>query len=248
MNFKTNFNKISLLGNKLIKIYFDDKTIEFVPPSVESYLTDYDFIEFMFLMKLTPEEFSKSFNNQIFVIKNSYEVFMTLLKIDYKKESLLNYFKKIFPNIDYLNSHLECDGKDINSDEYNLLIDFLLVSCAEKDFNDFMAKIDFSYQTKNKELTPLQKKKLEQEKKLEEIKNKKKQKNKGSESKDAITIDQIIIAVLYEFPGLTLQEIYNMNMITLIEFWKYVSKVLDTQIQIVAAGNGLVKEFTYFIH
>jgi hypothetical protein len=37
-------------------------------------------------------------------------------------------------------------------------------------------------------------------------------------------------------------------MVTLLDLWKYISKIVDNQIQIVAAGNGLTKKFTYFIN
>lgn len=242
MNFKTNFNKITLLGNQIIRIYFDDKTIEFVPPNLKLYLTNYDFMELIYMLKLTPSDLVKIFPIQNFIVENNYETFISIIK-NYKTDEFLNYFNQIFPNIEYKNSHFECGGIPLNSEEYDLLLEFLFVSCGERDFSSLMQKIDLSY--KKEELTELQKRKLEQDKKVQELKNKKKNKDKKDSS---ITIDQIVIAILYEFPSLSLEDIYNMNMVTLLDLWSYIAKIVDNQIQIVAAGNGLIKEFTYFIH
>lgn len=244
MNFKTNFSKLTLLGNEKIKIYFDDKTVEFVPPNVRRYLTDLDFIEFMYILKMEPKDFSKIFNGN-FVVETKYEVLMAILKTDYKTSLILQYFNELFPNIVYKESHLECNTY-ITSEEYDLLIEFLLVSCAELSFDSLMSKIDGGKQEEIKPLTDLEKRKLEVEEKLKKAKEKKKSQTDKKDS--SITIDQIVVAILYEFPSLSIDDIYSMNMITLLDFWKYVAKVIDTQIHITAAGNGLTKDFTYFIN
>lgn len=242
MNFRTNFNKISLLGNELIKIYFEDKTVEFVPPNLRLYLTDLDFTELMFILKQTPEEYNSMVKIPTFIVNNNYEVFLAILKVYEKSTTTIYYFNKLFPNLDYIDSQFKCNDVPLTYEEYNILIDILLVSCAEKEYEEFVNRTK-KVEVKNSFLT-------EAENRLKAIKDKAKKvdKEENTSKTNAITFDQIIIAILYEFPSLTLDRIYDMNMFTLLDFWKYISKVVDNQIQIVAAGNGNVKKFTYFIN
>lgn len=242
MNFRTNFNKISLLGNIPIKIYFEDKTVEFVPPNLRLYLTDLDFAEFLYIIKQTPEEYNSIVGNTYFIVKNNYETFLAILKTYDKAKTVIEYFNKLFPNLNYVDSQFKCNEVPLTDEEYNILIDALFVSCAEKEYNEFINQTK-KVEVKNSFLT-------EAENRLKAIKDKAKKVDKKEDTSkaNAITIDQIIIAILYEFPSLTLDRIYDMNMFTLLDFWKYISKVVDNQIQIVAAGNGNIKKFTYFIN
>lgn len=246
MNFRTNFSKLCLLSNETIKIYFEDKTVEFVPPTISLYFNDLDFMEFKAILKQNPKDFANySFG---FEVNNAYEALLALLKIGYKVDSILKFLKFVFPNVEFNNSRLEVDGVFLTSEEYMLLIEFLEVSCAEKDFDEFMKKIEPQPDPKNnkeKELSGLAKRFKEVEDKLNELK---KSKKKTDEKQKAITIDQIVVAILYEFPSFSVKDVLDMNVVTLLQFWQYVGKVVDTQIQITAAGNGLIKDFTYFIN
>jgi hypothetical protein len=246
MNFKTNFSKLALLSNDKIFIYFDDKTVEFVPPNIKLYLNDNRFLEFKSLMKQDVKNFP--IKDLGFIVENEYDIFIAILKADYIKyeaEFLLTYLNMIFPNIEFNNSRLEIKGIKITYEEYMLLLDFLEVSCAEKDFDDFMNKVEKkAVEVKvEKPLSDLEKRMKENEEKLNSMKKKKNETRQG-----AITIDQIVIAIQYEFPSLRLDDIFKMNMFTLLNYWRYVGKVVDTQIQTIAAGNGLIKDFTYFIN
>lgn len=247
MNFRTNFSKLCLLSNEVIKIYFEDKIVEFVPPTMKLYFNDLEFAEFKVLLKQNPKEFSKL--NSIYQVTNEYEVFLAILKSNYKTEIILYFLNLIFPNINYIDSQLKINNIPLTYEEYMLLIDFLEVSCGEKDFKEFMEKINPENQikeTKNKELSEIARRMKETEDKLNELKKNKK--TKAAKDENAITIDQIVVAILYEFPSLRLEDILNMNVYTLLTFWDYVGKVVDIEIQKIAAGNGLIKDFTYFIN
>lgn len=247
MTFKTNFSKLTLIGNQEIKIYFENKTIEFVPPNLRLYLSDMDFNEMFYILKQTPEDYYKMANNIDFIVNNKYETLLAILKIFPRAKDLIKSFNTVFPNLIYIENHFECNSSPLSSEEYETIIDMLLVSCAEKDYEEFLKGTKPKEEKKNSF-------QIEAEKRLEAAKAKKldkkkdKKENKESSKANNITIDQIVISVLYEFPGFTLDRVYDMNMFTLLEFWKYVSKVVDNQIQIVAAGNGNVKKFTYFIN
>lgn len=251
MNFKTNFSKLNLLGNNLVKIYFEDKVVEFVPPNIRLYLMDIDFTDFMILIKQDVKTFNEVVKQSDFLVNTNYDIILTIIKADYKTDILIKYFKILFPNLEYKDSQFKFQDKPLTADEYDTLIQFILVSCAEKDFNEFIKTLEVNQlpSSEDKKVEDNNKRMKEFQDRIDKIKNKTKNKkeeknNPGSQ----ITIDQIVIAILYEFSSLRLEDIYNMNMFTLLEFWKYVSEVVDTQIQIVAAGNGNIKKFTYFIN
>ena len=202
---------------------------------------DLEFSGFLTLLKLTPKEFTETFSDK-YIVSNNYEVILTMIKLGFKKEMILNFFKIMFPNLEFVDSQFKCGGIPVTFEEYSLMLKFIDVSCAEIEFDDFMKNLSSDVKS-DKELSKIEQKMKEQQDKVD--KAKKKKKNKSGEK---ITIDQIVIGILYEFPSFTLDRIYDMNMFTLLLFWTYVSKVVDTQIQVVAAGNGLTKEFTYFVN
>lgn len=259
MNFRTNFNSISLISGVDIQIIFDDKNIKFVPPNLITLFSDLNFNDFYAILKQDISDFNKNINLLKFEgVTNRYAMLQTVLLLESKTNNKLEIeqiLKKIFPEVEIINNSLFFNKKEISSDEFDLLFEFLLVSCGDKLLKDIQEIITKGQMhsgeiEKNKKLKEFELKKKEAEEKILAAKNKRNRKNKsntkGSESK--ITIDQIVIAVMYEFPSLTIDRIYQMNLFTLLEFWKYVSKVVDNQIQIIAAGNGNIKKFTYFIN
>ena len=149
---------------------------------------------------------------------------------------LKEYFQQLFPNITY-DTTLRVKESILNSEEYAILLQFLWTTCGESDISLLLKEA-----TKTNQLSEIELRTKEATDKIESIKNKNKQK-----SKSTITIDQIVIGILYEFPALTIERIYDMNMFTLLHFWGYASRSEDHKVQIVAAGTGNIKEFTHFI-
>lgn len=244
MNFKSNLNELTLLANEKIVVRFDDKTVEILPPSIRLLLLDLDFQEFFYTIQQSVEDFNKIIQGKL-IIESKLGVLKTILFLfPEKKETFLGFIKKLFPNVEIKDNNFLFQGKNLTNEEYEVLLNILDVSCGEKPLKDF----------KVVSKKPVNSKQEEMERKIQALKNKnkkdKKEKNETLEtSKNSnITIDQIVIGILYEFPGFTLDRIYDMNMFTLLHFWSYVSKVVDNQIQIVAAGNGHIKKFTYFIN
>lgn len=241
MNFKTDLNKLLLLGNKMIHIFFEDKIINFIPPTLEL-LYSYDFSELKTLLNTDYTTIDLKI-----IVSNQYEFFLAFLKISDRRKIIMENFNKIFPNIIYDKNQLYCNNSLITNEEFTVLNDFLKVSCAEQDLDTILpeSKIEEEEEeTLQGKFASLFNKIKSNEEKLKKMK----QKNKKGNSSNTITIDQIVIAIIYEFPSLKIEDVFQMNLFSILEMWKYVSKVIDTQIQIIAAGNGLVKNFTYFIN
>lgn len=248
MSIKTNLDALTLLGNELIKIYFEDKIIEFRAPTIRLLLMDKDFELFVLALRQTPASLKELMENNLFIVNNNYETFLSLLKTESSaKDIILDFFYMTFPNLTYKNSQLYCGEVPLSPNEYDIILNAFWVSCGEKELKTF-----FNEEKKlDTQLTERQKKQQELEEKIKKSKEKKKTKETKNENKSStstITIEQIVIAILYEFKGLKIDDIYNMNMFAVLELWKYVSKIVDNQIQIIAAGNGNIKKFTYFIN
>ena len=251
MNFKTNLNTFSLLGNEKIKFYFDDKIVEFVPPNLRLYINDIEFNYVKTLLFYKVKDFKKLLPNSNVIVENEYDVLLAMLKLEINKDLILKYFKLLFPNLIYQNSNFFVEEEMLVYDEYRILLDAILVACAEKDLKAFFKENEPEVKEEEENLDPAIKKMREAQEKVKKIKSKKTKnsdkKNDKTKDGEGITIDQIVVALVYEF-NFSIAEIYDMNMFALLHFWTYISKVIDTQIQIVAAGNGLTKEFTYFIN
>jgi ATP phosphoribosyltransferase regulatory subunit HisZ len=90
------------------------------------------------------------------------------------------------------------------------------------------------------ELSPEEKRMLELEEKIK-AKKQKQEEEEGKTEQDANTIEDIMIAVIYEF-GFDLEKIMNMNYFTLIWFYSYTSKLHVYRINQFAIGSGMVKK------
>lgn len=243
MNFNTNFSPLSLISNQPIRVIFENKYIDFMAPPVKDYLMNYEFAEFMYYLRLTVEEFNTHAVERGGYAESKYGIIkLILLLAQDKRESIIKYFTQIFTNTRYDDYQFFVGEFEISDEEYETMLEFLFVSCGETEMEPFLKKIDYS---SGRPLSKIEQIMKDNE---EKIKKRKKKKKETEDKANAVTMDQVVIAILYEFPSLTLDKIIDMNMYSLLTFWKYVGKVVDNQIQIVAAGNGNIKEFTYFIN
>ena len=243
---KTNFGSLALFGNNTINVVFDNKVVIFQPPNLKTYFLDLEFETFMLILRQKLEDFNKNVASLGFISENKYDMICGLIKVEYELETIKKYIKLIFPNIDIVGTELMCDNIPLDASEYDILIDMLLVSCGEKSYKDFMNFLETGVISNSEESDLLKKKLKENEEKVKKAKNKKKKEEETN--KKGIQYDEVILAILYEFPSLSISDIYSMNVYTLLYFWNYVPLVSSNKIQTIAAGNGLSKKFTYFIN
>lgn len=236
MNFRTNFDKAALIGNMIIEIRFEDKKVLFKPPTLADYLYDLDFLDFITLIQSTPEDYNKSLESPQFIVETIYETLSAILKLGYKQEIIIKYFTKYFINADFKGNLIYFDDVVLTSEEYDVLLNFFLISCGEKEYVDTKAAQE------EEKLSDFEKRMKENEEKIKQKKENKTGEKKGKPP----TIDQIVVAILYEFPSISLEQIYNMNMFTFYHFWSMVSIVAEERVMSIAAGNGLTDKYTHF--
>lgn len=130
----------------------------------------------------------------------------------------------------------------ITEERFNILKLMFSIATGEKDFSEwtnFLQQKD----TEEKEMDALSKSILEKMRLNEEkIKKTKEGKNNSGKKTD---IDIIMLSIVNEIPSISLNDIFNMNYFTFMWYYSNINKLVENKIQIVAAGNGLVKDFNY---
>jgi hypothetical protein len=75
-------------------------------------------------------------------------------------------------------------------------------------------------------------------------------KRNSKDNKEGTGLNDIIAAILYEFPQYKISDVLDMNLFTLYYLFKYVGKIANYEVNKIAFGNGLVKKgqkIKYFI-
>ena len=88
--------------------------------------------------------------------------------------------------------------------------------------------------------------KREKEIKLRAQKIRNNKKNKNSKDKDD-SFENVIAAIIYEFPQYKIEDVFNLNIFTFNYLVKYIGKIANYEVSKIAAGNGLTKKHKYFI-
>lgn len=239
MNFRTNFSKTALLSNTKIIVEFDDKTVELIPPTLNQYLHDLDMIQTLGILRIEPKDFNEQVSESNFIVDSKMGVLLSIFDLkQFNGDKIKQTLFKLFPNLTYGRTEIFCEGLPLSNEEFDLLLKMLLISCDEQKFE--------ALSPKSQEDSEIEKKLKEQQNKINQLK-KKTQEVKQANSNTEITMDQIVMVLCYEFPAFTPDYIFNMNVFSVMYYYSYIGKIIDNQIQIVAAGNGLAKEFKYFI-
>lgn len=239
MNFRTNFSKTALLSNSKIIVEFDDKTVELIPPTLNQYLHDLEMIQTLGILRIEPKDFNEQVSESNFIVDSKMGVLLSIFDLkQFNGDKIKQTLFKLFPNLTYGRTEIFCEGLPLSNEEFDLLLKMLQISCDEQKFEVLSPK--------SQEDSEIEKKLKEQQNKINQLK-KKTQEVKQENSNTEITMDQIVMALCYEFPAFTPDYIFNMNVFSVMYYYSYIGKIIDNKIQIVAAGNRLTKEFKYFI-
>lgn len=200
------FNKIQLLRNQPIQVERETPgTHLFVQPPTISQLYD-DNLYFFTIQLLTVE--IESLKN-ILKVKNKklsrIEIINVILEEADENQEILNHLQKIILGCYFDQNFLCLNEKEITETEINKISKLLKISIGEQKYED--------YSEEEKTMTDDEKRLLQLE---EKIKKKKEAQQGASKEVDSKSIlEDIIIAVTYEF-GFTLEHIMNMNYFALL--------------------------------
>jgi hypothetical protein len=200
------FNKIQLLRNQPIQVERENPgTHLFVQPPTISQLYD-DNLYFFTIQLLTVE--IESLKN-ILKVKNKklsrVEIINIILEEADENQEILKHLQKIILGCYFDQNFLCLNEKEITETEINKISKLLKISIGEQKYED--------YSEEEKTMTDDEKRLLQLE---EKIKKKKEAQQGASKEVDSKSIlEDIIIAVTYEF-GFTLEHIMNMNYFALL--------------------------------
>ena len=226
------FNKIQLLRNQPIQVERETPgTHLFVQPPTISQLYD-DNLYFFTIQLLTVE--IESLKN-ILKVKNKklsrIEIINVILEEADENQEILNHLQKIILGCYFDQNFLCLNEKEITETEINKISKLLKISIGEQKYED--------YSEEEKTMTDDEKRLLQLE---EKIKKKKEAQQGASKEVDSKSIlEDIIIAVTYEF-GFTLEHIMNMNYFALLWYYSYTGKIHVYRINQFAISSGMVKK------
>jgi hypothetical protein len=200
------FNKIQLLRNQPIQVERENPgTHLFVQPPTISQLYD-DNLYFFTIQLLTVE--IESLKN-ILKVKNKklsrIEIINVILEEADENQEILNHLQKIILGCYFDQNFLCLNEKEITETEINKISKLLKISIGEQKYED--------YSEEEKTMTDDEKRLLQLEEKIK--KKKEAQQGAGKEVDSKSILEDIIIAVTYEF-GFTLEHIMNMNYFALL--------------------------------
>jgi uncharacterized UBP type Zn finger protein len=200
------FNKIQLLRNQPIQVERENPgTHLFVQPPTISQLYD-DNLYFFTIQLLTVE--IESLKN-ILKVKNKklsrVEIINIILEEADENQEILKHLQKIILGCYFDQNFLCLNEKEITETEINKISKLLKISIGEQKYED--------YSEEEKTMTDDEKRLLQLEEKIK--KKKQAQEDPGKEVDSKSILEDIIIAVTYEF-GFTLEHIMNMNYFALL--------------------------------
>jgi glutamyl/glutaminyl-tRNA synthetase len=232
-NIRTTLDKISLIYHLPIEFSIDSRRpIKFTCPTIEQTLSNVDFPNFMGVLSLTPEKVKESNIQLNFAAKNRGDILQGFIYLDPKDSVLKKYLIKYIEGAEFINKELFVGGEKVMSYELQYIADSMLMSLGQEEY------IDKKEKTKE-DTNPIMAKILKQQKEAEE----KLKKAKASKD-DKLSIEEIILAVSYEF-HIDYQKILQMSYYGLIWYFGYVGKVDAHKLNQMILSSGMSKQKTY---
>ena len=227
--FQTNFCEITLLHNLPINIVCeDDSVFLFKMPT----LTDvYDGTTGFFttFCHLGLDELKEKYP-QLVLGKQKIDFILQLFRSNDDTQSVITNFRhsmlKFIPNVKFVDESLYQGDNLITEQIFDIFCEYFNVAMGFK-------KLQTEPSKKEEELDDWAKRKLACQKEIEKCRNN----NKG----DNLKLDIVLASVIREF-HCSFDEVYNMNLYTIHYLYSLVYKLMRYDVDVVAAGNGLLKK------
>jgi hypothetical protein len=230
------FDKMSLIHN--IKVQFsvnERRVIEFRFPTVKETLGDLQFKVFLGIIILTPEEIKKRNLKFNFKIEKTGDLIQGLVvSKDYYK-NVVPYLLKYITNSEYKETGIYVDNEKVMSYELDYIVQKILIAAGQSTFKE-ETKEEEDLENTNPMMAKILKAQKESEEKL------KKKKEKKSEGK--LTIEEIMLAVTYEF-GISQKDLLDLNYFSIIWYFGYVGKVDAHKLNQMILSSGMSKQKSY---
>jgi len=233
-NINSTFDKMSLIHNIPVQFSINNRRLlEFKFPTIKETLQSLDFKMFLGAMKLTPEEAKKQNIAVNFKVETIGDIIQILIVDKNYAKILVPFLLKYIKDSEYKENSIFVNNEKVMSYELDYIISCILISLSQKEFEKNEEKIDIE---KNPILAKIQQAQKESEEKLKKAKQKK--------SKGNLTIEEIMLAVTYEF-GINQKDLLDSNYFSLIWYFGYVGKVDGHKLNQMILSSGLSKQKNY---
>jgi hypothetical protein len=224
------FNRIQMLRNMPMKVARENKDeyLYVQGPSIGDLYED-DKLFLVSQILLMKENELKDFL-KIEDKSTKLELITTLLTKFEEKDVLMEKIKKIILDINIKNDKIYIGAKILKKVELERITQILEIIMGQKT----------NLEPEEKELSPDEKRLKQLEEKVQAKKQKQKSEVQSAEN-DENAIENIMIAVIYEF-GFDFEKIMNMNYFTLIWYYSFTGKLHVYRINQQAIASGMVKK------
>lgn len=231
-------DKLLLIQNESIEVRFNNRrTIRFRCPTISEVTSELDIRTFIALISLTPEKIKEEKIKLNFAAEDPGSIIQGFIFEESYIEVLPKYFLRFIENSVYKDKAIFVNNEKLMSYELNFIINTMLISLGRKDFDEEKNEKE---QEEIEKTNPMMAKILAAQKVAEEkLKKVKAQKNKNS-----LTVEEIMLAVKYEF-GISFAEMKNMNYYGLIWIFNYVGKVDAHKLNQMILSSGMSKQKNY---
>lgn len=234
-NINSTFDKMSLIHNIPVQFSIDERRIiEFTFPTIRDTLGDVNFKTFLAIISLTPSKVKEKKLIFNFIIEKQGDIIQGLISSEDYSKVLVPYLLKYIKNSEYKENYIFVDNEKIMSYELDYIINCMLVSLSQKEFEEQKENID--EEKLNPAIEKILKAQKESEEKLKKIKQKK--------SEGGLNTEHIMLAITYEF-GITSKELLELNYFGLIWYFGYVGKVDAHKLNQMILSSGMSKQKSY---
>jgi hypothetical protein len=235
----TTLDKFTLVHNLPVEFSINNRrNIKFRCPTIKESSTELNLRLFIGALSLTEEQIKEA-GIKLLVKPDSYGALGLGLLFDPVYGPLIaQYLVRYVEKAEYKDKTLYIDNEKILSYELNYIIDTIMVALGRKQYEEKEED-----EEKIAETNPMMAKILAAQKETEEKLNKIKQK-KAKKSGKGYTIEEILLAVSYEF-GLSAEYLLNLNYFALIWYFGFVAKVDAHKLNQMILSSGMSKQKSY---
>lgn len=245
---ETTYDKTSIILNMPIEFSMDSRRpIRFRLPTIRDFISDLGFKKFISLISLTPESIRDSNIPVNFKVDTWGDLIQGLMLFTDFNTLMTNYFAKFIEKCSIDKSGLVVNETKILSYELEYIAHIILVSLMLVEFDIDYTNTKAQAVEKEPELSPTEKAMMLKQKAAEE--KLKKAKNKKSSGGDSLTLEEIMLAVSYEFHK-DLETLLDINYFSLIWQFGYVGYLDGHKLQQIMFGTGNTKDkkYTYWLN
>lgn len=234
MEFTNNYSDLLLLSNRNITFKSVDGESEFelVPMKTWDVFFNEDLMTFISFLDMDLETLKANF--AIADIESHYDFLSIMLTLGTKhKEArvfankLLLGLQKIVPDVNFEGNEIFIKDMFLSSSVFESIVEIIFKILSREKI---IIKED------DDEFTRMEK---EAKLRAERIKKTSKPEEEGK-------LEDSLIALIYEYPQYTLEDLFQLNIFTFNYLFKFIGKIANYEVSKIAAGNGLAKKHKYF--